>query len=144
MACRDCEYFTSEGENRKGYCSYYKAYYYPNETCKYEKRSHGGCFMTTACCEHKGLPDDCYELTKMRYLRDRYLKKTRFGKALVDLYYAHAPGIVENVKASSDKDELLDTIYLKIKDIVSLIDEEKYDEATSKYVSLMIWCELIS
>ncbi len=99
--------------------------------------------MTTACCEHKGLPDDCYELTKMRYLRDEYLKKTKFGSGLVDLYYAEAPAIVDKIKGLSNKDELLDTIYLKIKNIVALVDEEKYDEATSKYVSLMLWCETI-
>lgn len=144
MACRDCYYYTFEGEDKKGYCSYYKQYYYPTESCRYEKRSSsGGCFMTTACCEYKGLPDDCHELTQMRYIRDSYLKQTQLGNGLISLYYEEAPHIVQKIMSKANKQELLEQIYQRITDIVSDIDLKKYDEAISKYVLMMMWCERI-
>ena len=43
--------------------------------------SSGGCFLTSACTEAKGLADDCYELTMLRAFRDEYLVKQKSGKA---------------------------------------------------------------
>lgn len=145
MSCKTCDYYTYEGVNKRGYCEYWKTYYYSNETCKYDTThpSSGGCFMTTACCEYKGLPDDCYELTRMRFLRDSYLKNTSFGCGLVDLYYKEAPNIVSRVTKSKKQEELLEEIYQKIKKIVSLIDSGKNDEAVSQYVLMMLWCESV-
>lgn len=38
--------------------------------------SSGGCFLTSACVKSKGLPDNCYELTRLRWFRDNILAKT--------------------------------------------------------------------
>lgn len=38
-----------------------------------------GCFLTSACTEAHGLPDDCYELTTLRKYRDSILAKQTGG-----------------------------------------------------------------
>ncbi len=53
-----------------------------------------GCFLTTAACEYRGLPDDCHELRVLRQLRDNVLLKTLDGAALVNEYYLIAPALV--------------------------------------------------
>src|SRR6185295_8850185 len=35
----------------------------------------GLCFITTACAQAQGLPDDCEELTVLRGLRDDYIRQ---------------------------------------------------------------------
>lgn len=60
--------------------------------------------MTTACCEYKGLGDDCYELQTLRNLRDEYIRKQPYGEELIKNYYKEAPEIVIKIKKSKDKD----------------------------------------
>jgi hypothetical protein len=50
-----------------------------------------GCFITTACCDVLGLPDDCFELRALRRYRDEILAKTPDGRASIALYYVLAP-----------------------------------------------------
>jgi hypothetical protein len=72
-----------------------------------------GCFLTTACCEYKGLPDDCEELTILRQFRDTFVPRE-----LIDIYYKIAPAIVERIKY--DK-VVLEYIYRTIQDCVEMI-----------------------
>ena len=143
--CGSCRYYTYEGENTKGYCSWHKSYYFADDSCSHWEEgnvsSSGGCFLTTACCKHKGLPDDCKELTALRYLRDNYMKKYDFGQALVDIYYNKAPGIVDKINAMNNHSEIYEGIYNKIQEIVIMIKNEKFDEAVGAYVKLMFWVE---
>lgn len=63
-------------------------------------KSGGFCFITTAVCEHMGLPDDCSELQTLRNFRDTYMTKGVGAKArakLVKEYYEVAPGIVDGL-----------------------------------------------
>lgn len=55
----------------------------------------GGCFITTAVCDHLGLPDDSDFLNTFRKFRDEYMG----GKNSEELkkYYAEAPAIVEKI-----------------------------------------------
>lgn len=53
-----------------------------------------GCFLTTAACELRRLPDDCYELQVLRHLRDEVLMKSPEGISLVEAYYEMAPRLV--------------------------------------------------
>ena len=71
MRCGQCEYYDdSERSGSKGHCDYLGMYVYASDDaddCSHFKKagSSGGCYMTTACCEYYGLPDDCRELTAM-------------------------------------------------------------------------------
>lgn len=47
----------------------------------------GGCYLTTACVEAKGLPDDCEELTILRDFRDHWLKKQPGGAEEIAEYH---------------------------------------------------------
>lgn len=100
--CRSCKYYEFSGENSKGYCSWFKAYYYADDSCKHYEEgsssSSGGCFLTTACCKYKGLPDDCAELETLRRFRDTYLKETEYGSELIRAYYESAPALVERIE----------------------------------------------
>lgn len=56
-----------------------------------------GCFLTTACCEVLGLPDDCFELRTLRRYRDETLAAMPGGTAAVAAYYRVAPSILDRL-----------------------------------------------
>lgn len=61
------------------------------------------CFITTATCRHEGRADDCAELRAFRAFRDGWL--TAQGEtALIERYYAVAPGIVTCIDHCDDAD----------------------------------------
>lgn len=65
------------------------------------------CFLTTACCELIGLPDDCFELRTLRRFRDRVLAVAPQGAGEIAFYYEAAPLILEGMKAAGDERRLL-------------------------------------
>ena len=71
----------------------------------------GGCFLTTACVDHKGLADDCYELQVLRTIRDTIITWNDEMKSLVEEYYRIAPFIVERINASDNRDAVWDDMY---------------------------------
>lgn len=73
--------------------------------------SSGGCFLTTACTESRGLPDDCMELQTLRAFRDNYMKQLPGGAAEVQEYYEIAPKILAQIDTLPDKAVILDKIY---------------------------------
>ena len=86
--------------------------YHYEECPRYKAgQSSGGCFLTSACVEAKGLPDDCYGLTTLRKFRDEYLAKQECGKCEIAHYYNVAPVIVERIKASKESAKVFDQIY---------------------------------
>ena len=56
-----------------------------------------GCFLTTACCQHKGLADGCDELQTLRAFRDSYMRPREDLRGLVQEYCRVAPDIVDAV-----------------------------------------------
>lgn len=70
------------------------SYYTPPET----NPSAPSCFMTTACCELIGLPDDCWELRTLRRFRDEVMLPTTDGRADVARYYRLAPAILRAIR----------------------------------------------
>ncbi len=90
----------------------------------------GGCFLTSACVEAMGLPDDCHELTTLRKFRDDYLAQQPGGKAEICEYYHIAPQIVEKIKSSGKGKEVFTRIYEElVKPCVELIGAGKNAEA---------------
>ena len=103
----------------------------------------GGCFLTSACVQHKGLSDDCEELTVLRNFRDNYLKSSSDGRALVDKYYAIAPTLVSKIDKRSDKDEIYEGIYKTVLNCVDLIRNEAFEEAVKAYSNMVKSLECI-
>lgn len=100
--------------------------------------SSGGCYLTTACVEYKGLEDDCYELTTLRAFRDNYITKKDNGASEVLKYYETAPEIVECINKTSNKKEIYEGIYNEvIAPCVDLIEKGQNEEAYIKYKSMV-------
>ena len=58
--CGKCENYSFKGDNSKGYCSWYKTYYYPDDSCPHQKNKYEaqqGCYLTTIICNKLGYSD---------------------------------------------------------------------------------------
>ena len=94
----------------------------------------GGCYLTSACVEAKGLPDDCEELTVLREFRDNWLKHRPGGLGEVAEYYASAPVIVEKINAREDAKEIWCRVYESlVRPCVELIKCGKMEETHALY-----------
>ena len=96
-ACRK----SGKDVNEDTYDKYCRNYDY--DDCPiYKGNDSGGCFLTSACTEARGLPDDCHELTVLRSFRDGYLRSQPEGEAEIAEYYAVAPKIVDAIRSKAD------------------------------------------
>ena len=102
-----------------------------------ERQYGGGCYLTTACVEYKGLADDCYELTTLRQFRDEYVRSLENGEELIKRYYDVAPRIVECIDASPNKDEIYQEIYQYILKCIEHINRGEYVETLSLYTTMV-------
>ena len=141
----DCGYCCSIKREEKGNSSvnsddvhkYCWGYHY--EDCPLYKQygsSSGGCYITSACTEARGLPDDCHELTVLRSFRDSFLRSLPTGEADISEYYATAPKIVEQIKAQADAADVFETIYINlVKPCVEMIERGENEKAYTLYKS---------
>ena len=92
---------------------------------EYKETEEEDCFLTTACVNHKNLPDDCEELEKLRFFRDHYMMSHPEGKEMILEYYKIAPLIVNQLDLEAN-DQIYDFIYnnLVLK-CISLIEQGK-------------------
>ena len=132
-------YSTSNPYYKKGYCNWYKVYYYPDDSCPkhYRSRSSSGnnCYITTIVCNVLGKEDDCEELNTLRQFRGEVLQKDEQYKDILFEYDTVGPKIA--FELSKEDKEVVEKIYRGfIKPIVSLVKEKKYDEAIIKYTTL--------
>jgi hypothetical protein len=70
-----------------------------------------GCFLTSACVQYAGLPDDCLQLSILRDFRDGYMSKLNNGKQLIAEYYKVAPRIVEEIDKSDERGDIYGAIF---------------------------------
>lgn len=70
---------------------------YKAKKCKLEEPFE--CFLTTACCQTIGLPDDCFELETLRRFRDQVLINLPGGREEIETYYKIAPALINEVNA---------------------------------------------
>jgi hypothetical protein len=104
-----------------------------------DSESKEGCFLTTACVQHKNLPDDCEALGYLRMLRDDYMMQEPEGRELVKHYYQDGPSIVRAINTCTNKAEILDYMYEKmILPSVQLVKEKKYMEAVDYYKTFVM------
>ena len=93
-----------------------------------ERKKKSGCYITSAACELKGLPDDCRELTLLRDFRDTKLLRSVHGRRLVAQYYRTAPAIA---KALSRRQ--LHQVWATIERCARAIEARRYSSARSTY-----------
>ena len=96
----------------KKYCRKYdydRCPIYRNEG--YINDTEDGCFITSACVEAMGLPDDCEELTTLRQFRDNWLAKQPGGQEEIEEYYRIAPRIVKAIRTKNEAKDVFSSIY---------------------------------
>lgn len=94
-----------------------------------------GCFITTACVEHQGLPDDCAELQTLRKYRDILVEKDDEFRGKILEYYRKAPLIIQGIERTGDSGTIYDNLYHKmICPCVSLLDDGRLEEAKALYL----------
>ena len=113
------------------------------EYCRYDGKgcpikegssSSGGCYLTTACVEHKGLQDDCLELSTLREFRDNYLRNLPDGDKEIEEYYRTAPKIVDTINHSGDAESIYDEMFEnEIKPCVEMILDGRNDGDIKKW-----------
>lgn len=96
-----------------------------------------GCFITTAAVEHKGLADDCEELTLLRKYRDILVKEDPKFKEIVLEYYKIAPQIVSKISDNKNKEQILENIYDElVVPVTSYLKNGQIEEAKNHYISI--------
>ena len=127
--------------NEDTYQKYCKNYNY-GDCPIYKGNESSGCFLTSACTEAKGLPDDCYELTTLRKFRDEYLAKQECGKCEIDHYYQVAPVIVAKIHSDTNAKAVFEKIYAElVAPCVKLIEDGDLVTAHSKYREYVLMLE---
>lgn len=146
--CHDCLFYHPTETTLKGECNYLHEIVDEYGRCdNFSARptksnsnysSGSGCFLTSACVDYLGKPDDCKELTMLRKYRDEQMKKMPDGEQLVKEYYEIAPKIVKAIESSPDKSKYYDKIYSVVSTCVTLIEEENYDEVLKQYKNMVL------
>ncbi len=128
-ACRK----SGKDVNEDIYYKYCRNYDY--DDCPiYKGQDSSGCFLTSACVEAKGLPDDCYELTVLRRFREGYLRSLPKGCDEIAEYYFVAPQIVTEIKNRADSITVFDSIYERlVKPCVEMIERGENENAHVLY-----------
>ncbi len=94
------------------------------------------CYLTTACTVSRGLPDNCLELTTLRWFRDNFLLPNPDGKAAVKEYYKIAPKIVAAIDAREDAKRIWNSVYDDVQKAVSLVRAGKFNESFEHYKAM--------
>ncbi len=76
-----------------------------------EGSSSSGCFLTTACTQWAGLPDNCEILQVFRDYRDHFMMVQPDRAKLASRYYELSPKIVERIEKDPNKDKVLSKLY---------------------------------
>lgn len=98
------------------------------------KNNDAECFLTSATVFHKGLSDDCKELTTLRKLREKVMKPNLEYAQLISEYQIIAPKMLLNINTAENKDEILESIYNNlVLPSVSLVENGKNIEAIEHY-----------
>ena len=92
----------------------------------------GLCFLTTACVEYAGLPDNCWELQMFRRLRDEYIVNLPDGNEFLAEYYATAPAIVVAIRSQPDHQSVFDALLHRARLVARKIEEGRFEEARAE------------
>ncbi len=144
--CGGCKYYDFQGDHSKGYCSWYRSYYYPGDSCSHQEAresSTSTCYLTTIICELLGYPDDCYALATLRNFRDQVMQKEEKYRLLLLEYDVVGPQLASMIRKSSqesgnDFQDCLQQFYQQfIVSTVSLVEQHQVEEAVSQYKKMI-------
>jgi hypothetical protein len=94
----------------------------------------GDCFLTTACTQYRHLPDNCEELTALRFLRNNYMMTGSGGQAMISQYKSIGPAIVKAINSLDNKAAIYEYMYSNmIIPSVKLVQQGDYAEAVNYY-----------
>ena len=138
--CGNCVYFDYQGDNSKGYCSYYRSYYYPGEECSHQEKRRrseesANCYITTIVCELVGFSDNCKILETLRQFRSKMQQDPKYREILFE-YDTVGPQIAKNLIENKEFDLANGLLDSYIFPTVYLIREGKEEEAVKKYVTM--------
>lgn len=95
------------------------------------------CYLTSACVEYRGLPDDCNELAVLRAFRDGWLSAQPGGPALIDEYYRVAPAIVDAIEMTGLQRAIYPRVFSVVRGCVQSIEARRPSQAMQAYRSLV-------
>ncbi len=103
-----------------------------------EETSSSGCFISTACAESQGLPDDCEELNCLRHFRDEFVSNLPNGDELIKEYYEVAPKIVSAINRTKNPKKIYSMLYEELVSKTSrFINSNQKQEAFGNCVSVV-------
>ena len=97
----------------------------------------GLCFITTACTQAKGLPDNCPELEIARTFRDTYIKGLPDGEEILREYYQVSPRIVGEINRAKNRQAVYADLYRQLNSAIRLIRQGEEDQAFQAYLSVL-------
>lgn len=96
--------------------------------------TNSGCYLTTACVDYFGKPDDCYELETLRSFRDGFMQTSTEMKEAAKKYYVIAPKIVAKINSLPNKASVYQKMYTDlVQKCINLINKGKNKEAYETY-----------
>ena len=91
------------------------------------------CFITTACIESRGLPDNCPELNTVRAFRDSYIKGLPDAEEIIREYYEMAPRIVAGINRDKNRRQVYLNLYEQLASNVELVHSGENGEVLRNY-----------
>lgn len=141
----DCPYDIDSPSWEKGYCDWYRCFYYPDDSCTdhYKERktsSSPWCYITTIVCDILGFNDDCPELNALRGLRNNVLQKDENYAQVLYEYDTVGPQIARKLEEDYRKkqDTELATLLFNfyIQPSARLYMEGKTNESITRYCEM--------
>lgn len=86
----------------------------PSFSAENSIRSSEGCYISSACINSRGLPDDCYELQILRAFRDKRCRFDKDFEKLTKEYYEFAPKVVASIDDETKKEEIYAELYTSL------------------------------
>ena len=138
--CGNCKWFDYQGDNSKGYCNYYREYYYPGEECSHQEKRRdseesSNCYITTIVCNLVGFSDECKILKELRAFRNKMQQDPKYREILFE-YDSVGPKIAKNLVKYKEFDLANGMLDAYIFPTIELLREGKEEEAVKKYVTM--------
>lgn len=141
--CGGCTYYDFQGDNYKGYCSWYKSYYYPGDSCTHQnsRETNSGCYITTIICDVLGYADDCMVLDKLRFFRNNVMQKdSKYASILLE-YDTIGPDIAyfirKEYEESSDREIWIQFYNFYLQPTANYIADGQFDNAVNRYKEMV-------